>query len=86
MTVEAVLAAELTGRGAPQFGAIVQPTGMATDHMAALAKQRRSLNQHVPVVRTVRIMAERAVFADRRMVEQHRTALVRMAAMTYFID
>jgi len=54
--------------------------------MTALAKQRRSLSEHAGMIRTVRVVAQGAVFRHRRMFPKVRAAHLCMTFMTSLIN
>ena len=59
---------------------------MPRGRMTALAQQRRATGQHAGVVGTVWRMTQAAVFADRRVLPQIRTALLRVTVVAGIVQ
>ena len=64
----------------------LQRAGVVTVQMALLAQEWDRCDQQRRLVRAVRAMAVEAIFTDRRMFEQKRAALFRMALIAGFVD
>src|SRR5262245_41799186 len=65
---------------------VVERRRMAAGDVAALAEHRHPHDQHPVVRRSVRVVTRRAVLAYRRVLPQHRTAHLGVAAGTQFAD
>lgn len=80
MTVQAALTQQVlrrhTGR---QTVRIVGDARMPALRVTTLAKERGALHEHPRMVRSMWVVAGRAVFSDRRMFPQERTAFFRVA-------
>src|SRR5262249_44589268 len=59
---------------------------MPTLYVTLLAEHRRPRNKQRCVIRPVRLMAVRATFAYRRVLEQERPALLGVALIAGFVD
>ena len=59
---------------------------MGTHHMALLAQEWDRCDQQRQLIRAVREMTIQAILAHRRVLEQERSALLRMALIAGFVD
>ena len=65
---------------------VVERARMARVQMAALTEIRHLRDQQLVVIRAVRLMARRAVLADRRVLPQERPALLGVAGVAELIQ
>lgn len=85
MAVYASVSQDTIVRGV-HTGVIVQRARMTIRVVAPLAQQRRCLDQHLIVMRSVRVMAVQAIFAHRRMLMKERPAFFGVAAVAKIGD
>src|ERR1700677_2861571 len=64
----------------------LQRTRVGADRVTLLAENRNGCDQERRLIRAVRGVAVQAVLAHRRMFEEERPTLLRMALITGFVD